>query len=452
MRIELPENTAKLITLLEAAGFCAFVVGGCVRDALLGRAPEDWDVCTNARPEQVIQALRGIPVLETGLQHGTVTAILDRKPFEITTFRLDGQYEDHRRPDSVIFTNDLTADLARRDFTVNAIALGVRGQEAGVRNQESGLIDPFNGQSDLDDKIIRCVGEPRMRFEEDALRILRALRFASTLGFAIEKNTAQALRELRGNLRFVARERVQAELTKLLCGTGARRILLEYRDIIFAVMPELRPMDGFDQRTPWHCHDIWGHTCAAVEAIPPEPHLRWAALLHDSGKPACFFYENGSGHFHGHPAVSESIARQILSDLKCSRKLMEAVAPLIRNHELRILESCQPKRLKRLLGQFGEEVLLDLLELTKADITAQAPEKLYRLQAYEPIKSEIMALSAARACVTRGQLAVNGNDLLRLGLRGPALGRALDRLLEEVLEGRLENTRDSLLDYIQKIC
>jgi len=435
--IKLPENAAKIISLLEAAGFCAFVVGGCVRDVLLGRSPGDWDICTDARPQEAIAALQDITVLETGLKHGTVTAIIDHKPIEITTFRLDGDYADHRRPDSVTFTEDLTADLSRRDFTVNAIAY----------HPDSGPIDPFNGQDDLQNKIIRCVGDPKKRFEEDALRILRALRFSATLGFAIEEGTTAALLELRESLRYVAAERVQAELIKLLCGMDARRVLLEYREIIFSLMPQLKPMDGFDQRTPWHCHDIWGHTCAAVEAIPPEPRLRWAALLHDSGKPSCFVYEKGSGHFHGHPAVSENIARDILGQLKCSRKLTEAVAILIGHHELRILEDCSAKRLKRLLGQFGEEILLDLLELARADVTAQAPEKLYRLEAYEPLREEIIRLAASRACVTRGQLAVNGNDLLQFGLNGPALGRVLDQLLEEVLEGRLENTRESLLDY-----
>ena len=439
--IELPENAANIITLLEAAGFCAFVVGGCVRDALLGRVPEDWDICTSARPREVIGALHGVTVLETGLQHGTVTAIIDHKPMEITTFRLDGDYADHRRPDSVTFTDDLTADLGRRDFTINAMAY----------HPKRGLIDPFKGEDDLRHKIIRCVGESKERFEEDALRILRALRFSATLGFSMEVNTANALLELRESLRYVAAERVQTELTKLLCGADARRVLLDYRKIIFTLMPQLKPMDGFDQRTPWHCHDIWGHTCAVVEAIPPESRLRWAALLHDSGKPPCFFYEKGSGHFHGHPAVSETIARDILSQLKCSKKLTESVATLIRHHELRILENCPSKRLKRLLGQFGEKTLLDLLELARADVSAQAPQKLYRLEAFEPLREEAKALAASRACVTRGQLAVNGNDLLALGLQDRALGRALDQLLEEVLEGGLENTRESLLDYAAKL-
>ena len=442
MKMELPPAPLFLITLLETAGHAAYAVGGCVRDALLGQAPGDWDLCTSAQPEQALAILKthGIKALETGLQHGTITAIIDHRPFEITSFRLDGAYSDHRRPDHVTFTDDITADLSRRDFTVNAMAY----------HPEHGLADPFHGENDLRNRLLRCVGAPSKRFGEDALRILRCLRFASTLGFAIEENTSKALFELKDTLRHVAKERIQVELTKLLCGTNARQILLEYREIIFAVLPALRPLSGFDQRTPWHCHDIWGHTCAAVEAVSPTPVLRWAALLHDCGKPPCFFLRDGAGHFHGHPEVSERMAREILHSLKCPKKLTERVALLIRHHELRLLEQPpKPAKLRRLLGELGPETLLDLLDLTRADVTAQAPEKLYRLEGYEPMRASILTLANENACVTRAQLAVNGKDLMALGLRGPALGRVLDLLLEEVLEGRVENTREALLRFAQ---
>jgi len=298
--------------------------------------------------------------------------------------------------------------------------------------------------------LLRCVGEPSQRFGEDALRILRCLRFASVLGFSIEENTSKALFDLKDSLRHVAAERIQSELTKLLCGQNARRILLDYREVIFAVLPQLRLLSGFDQRTPWHCHDIWGHTCAAVEAAPLSPALRWAALLHDCGKPPCFFVRDGVGHFHGHAQVSEGMAREILRELKCPKRLIERAAALIRHHELRLLEmSPKPAKLCRLLGEFGPETLLDLLDLTRADVTAQAPEKLYRLESYEPLRAQIVALAAENPCVTRGQLAVNGADLLPLGLQGPQLGDMLGRLLEEVLEGRLANEREALLRFAQ---
>jgi len=438
--LSIPPVPLRLITLLESAGHAALCVGGCVRDALLGHTPADWDLCTSAQPEQMLEVLKShdVTVHETGLQHGTVTAVVDRQPVEITTFRLDGGYTDHRRPDSVTFTDDLMADLSRRDFTVNAMAW----------NPAHGLADPFNGQGDLRAGLLRCVGEPSRRFGEDALRILRCLRFASVLGFDIEENTSNALLELKNSLRHVAAERIQSELTKLLCGQNVRNILLEYREVIFAVLPALRPMSGFDQRTPWHCYDIWGHTCAAVEAAPPFPILRWAALLHDCGKPSRFFLRDGVGHFHGHAEVSERMSREILTRLKCPKRLIEDVAALVRQHEMRLLElSPVPAKLRRLLGKFGPETLLDLLELTRADVTAQAPEKLFRLANYEPLRAQIISLAAENPCVTRKQLAVTGKDLLSLSLQGPQLGRMLDRLLEEVLEGRLTNEKDALLRF-----
>ena len=443
IKLDIPPAPLRLITLLESAGHAAFCVGGCVRDALLGQAPADWDLCTSALPEQAMEALRphGVRMLETGLRHGTVTAVIDHNPVEITTFRLDGDYADHRRPGSVTFTDDLAADLGRRDFTVNAMAW----------SPARGLADPFGGQADLRAGLLRCVGEPALRFGEDALRILRCLRFASVLGFAIEENTAAALFELKDTLRHIAAERVQSELTRLLCGQNARKILLEYQEVIFAVLPQLKPMSGFNQRTPWHCYDIWGHTCAAVEAAPPTPVLRWAALLHDCGKPPCFFMRGGTGHFHGHAEVSERLAREILTQLKCPKRLIERVALLIRHHELRLLEqSPTPAELRRLLGQFGPETLLDLLDLTRADVTAQAPEKRFRLAAYEPLRAQIISLAAEDSCVTRKQLAVNGKDLMELGLNGPQLGRMLERLLEEVLEGRLANQREALMEFAMR--
>ena len=439
----IPPAPLRLIALFEQAGHSAYVVGGCVRDALLGQTPGDWDLCTCAQPEQAGAVLRaaGVTVHETGLQHGTITAAIDRRPYEITTFRLDSGYSDHRRPDSVAFTDDLRADLSRRDFTVNAMAF----------HPEHGLIDPFGGQEDLRGGVIRCVGSPTRRFAEDALRMLRGLRFASTLGFAIERRTAEAIFDLREMILHVAAERIQVELTKLLCGQAARQILLEYREVVFTVLPWLRALDGFDQQTPWHCYDIWEHSCAAVEAVPPSPALRWAALLHDSGKPACFFMRDGSGHFHGHPQVSERIARDICNQLKFSRRMKERVLTLVANHELRLLEdSVKPARLRRLLGKFGEEVLLDLLELMRADACAQAPEKrAFRLENYAPTRQAVLALVEQNSCVTRKQLAVNGSDLIPLGLQGARLGQVLDDLLEHVLEGRLPNEREALLAWAQ---
>jgi len=438
----LPPEPAHLITLLEQAGFSAYAVGGCVRDILLGRTPGDWDLCSSATPEQARDVLQaaGVTVHETGLQHGTITAVLDCKPYEITSFRRDGSYSDYRRPDTVHFTQHLHEDLARRDFTINAMAF----------HPQQGIVDPFGGQVDLQARVIRCVGEPAQRFAEDALRILRALRFAATLGFAIEEKTAQAAHGLRENLLHIAHERVQVELTKLICGTHACEILLVHREILFTVLPELAPLSGFDQHTPWHCYDVYEHSCVAVENAPPEPALRWAALLHDVGKPACFFMRDGTGHAHGHPAVSAELALQVCERLKFSRKLTQQVHALVEHHELRLLEHDMPPaaRLRKLLGKFGGEMLLQLLELNRADVCAQHPEKRFRLANYEPIKQAIEQLIATQSCVTRAQLAVNGRDLMALGLADKQLGEAIDELLEQVIDGTLPNEKAALLHYI----
>jgi len=437
--LHMPTPVTHLITLLQDAGFLAYAVGGCVRDSLLGRTPSDWDLCTAATPQQARDVLQaaGIIVHETGLQHGTITAVVEHNAYEITSFRRDGAYTDYRRPDAVHFTQDLHEDLARRDFTINAMAF----------HPSEGLIDPFGGQADLRAGIIRCVGEPAQRFAEDTLRILRALRFAATLGFAIDEKTAQAAHDLHQNLSHIAHERVAVELTKLLCGSHACAVLLTHREVIFTVLPELAALNGFDQRTPWHCHDIYTHSCVAVANVPPEPALRWAALLHDTGKPACFFLRDGTGHFHGHPAVSADITREICARLRFSRKLAQQVHTLVEHHELRLLEEQLPPstRLRKLLGQHGGDTLLQLLALNRADVCAQHPSKLHRLQNYEPIQHEIEHLIAEQSCVTRKQLAVRGTDLLALGLHDQQIGQALNELLQQVINGSLPNEREALL-------
>ncbi|MDR3314544.1 MAG: HD domain-containing protein [Oscillospiraceae bacterium] len=440
MNITLPPYAQTVITLLESAGFCAVAVGGCVRDSLLGREPLDWDIATSARPEEVMLALHGLRVLTTGLRHGTVTALVEGDAVEVTSFRLEGAYSDHRRPDSVAFTADLHADLNRRDFTVNAMAW----------HPVRGLCDPFGGAQDLAEKRLRCVGLPEQRLEEDALRILRALRFCAVLGFSMEEATAQAVLRHREQLRFVAAERLRVELLKLLCGDDARRVLRDFRRVIFVLLPQLQPMEDFAQHNPWHCYDVWQHTCAAVEAAPPAPALRLAALLHDCGKPECFCLDaDGVGHFHGHAAASERMARGILTQLRCSRRFTEQVAQLVRLHELRLSETPpgqkRTARLRRLLGELGETTLLELIWLAKADAAAQAPQGLWRLEDCDALAAEVRTLAAEGTCVTRKQLAVNGNDLAALGLQGPALGKALQGLLEDVLEGRAPNERAALL-------
>ena len=436
IQITPPAPVQTALDLLCAAGFEAFVVGGCVRDALRGAEPHDWDCTTNAKPDQICACFRDFHVIETGLQHGTVTVVIEHMPIEITTYRIDGVYADHRRPDSVSFTDSLTDDLARRDFTVNAMAF----------HPERGLIDPFHGADDLRAGIIRCVGNPRDRFNEDGLRILRAMRFASVLDIRIEPETAAAVHDQKDLLHHISAERIDTELTKLLCGTGAERILTEFADVLFTVLPELEPMYGFDQKNPHHDYDVYTHTLKAVAACPPEPVLRWAALLHDTGKPHTFTLDERGGHFYGHAVVSAEIAKRALKAMKCDRKRYDRVLLLVERHDT-VMNGTE-KQLKRIVRQIGEEAAEQLLLLHKADVTAQAAcHRAERIAESDRLLGLLAELRAADACMSLKQLAVTGGDLLALGMpQGKAIGEMLNRLLECVMEGSLPNEKAALLE------
>ena len=324
MTMDMPKNVDTAINLLQSAGFEAYAVGVCVRDSLLGKTPNDWDITTSAKPEDMKSVFADFHCIDTGIKHGTVTVVIDGEPLEITTFRLDGEYEDNRHPKSVTFTSDLGADLGRRDFTVNAMAY----------SKKTGTVDLFGGQNDLKNKIIRCVGDPDRRFNEDALRILRALRFASALDFEIEEKTAQSLLKNRALLENISEERIAKELLKLVCGKGAKRILTDFAPVLFEILPELQPMYKNSHDNPHHCYDIYEHTLIAVESIDPEPTLRFAMLLHDCGKPAVKkFDENGVAHFYGHQRISAEISAQILARLKVSNKFRDEILFLVSNHD-----------------------------------------------------------------------------------------------------------------------
>lgn len=324
MTMDMPKNVDIAINLLQSAGFEAYAVGGCVRDSLLGKTPNDWDITTSAKPENMKSVFADFHCIDTGIKHGTVTVVIDGEPLEITTFRLDGEYEDNRHPKSVTFTSDLGADLGRRDFTVNAMAY----------SKMTGTVDLFGGQNDLKNGIIRCVGDPDRRFNEDALRILRALRFASALDFEIEEKTAQSLLKNRALLGNISEERIAKELLKLVCGKGAKRILTDFAPVLFEILPELQPMYKNSHDNPHHCYDIYEHTLIAVESIDPEPTLRFAMLLHDCGKPAVKkFDENGVAHFYGHQRISVEISAQILARLKVSNKFRDEILFLVSNHD-----------------------------------------------------------------------------------------------------------------------
>ena len=431
--MRLPEHAARAVARLEAAGFETWAVGGCVRDSLRGAAPHDWDLCTAARPEEMQAVFAGARVLETGLKHGTLTLLTDGEPLEITTFRADGAYSDGRHPDGVRFVRRIEADLARRDFTVGAMAW----------HPQRGLCDPFGGQKDLQNGVLRAVGDPNARFQEDALRILRAVRFASKLGFTVEPETAAAMRRQAARLDCVAAERVREELTGALCGRFARRALMEFADVIGTVLPELEPMFGCAQQNPHHLYDVWEHSARAVEQVPNIPALRWSMLLHDCGKPACKTVdENGVGHFYGHPKVSREIAERILRRLRFSGEDTARILLLVEQHDRPLGDT--DKLVRRRLSQIGEARFRDLLAIKKGDAVGQGthPEDVAWLHGMEQCLNDVLA---AESCFSLRQLAVDGNDIKALGLSGPAVGEMLHALLGAVIDGQADNTREALI-------
>ncbi len=434
----MPEHVVRVLSRLEAAGFEAWCVGGAVRDALLGREPGDWDVTTSARPEQVL-SLFAPGALPTGLQHGTVTVKTEEGGVEVTTFRRDGAYSDSRRPDHVAFTGSLDEDLARRDFTVNAVALDLRGR----------LADPFGGRADLERGILRAVGEPERRFGEDALRVLRGLRFAARLGFEVEPGTAGALRRCAPLLARIAPERVREELTGMLCGEGVERVLLDYPDVLGAVLPEILPCVGFDQRSVYHCWDVWTHTAKAAAAAPALPVLRWTLLLHDLGKPGTFTLDGeGRGHFYGHWRRSVELAEGILTRLRFDNRSRQTILTLVERHDCELPLSARSVR--RNLARYGEETLRLLLAVKRADNLAQAEAYRDRQTLLRQWEDLLALVLEEGGCFSLRQLAVKGGDLLALGLEGPAVGAALGELLELVMDEQLPNDRGMLLEYVKE--
>lgn len=442
MTMDMPKNIDIAINLLQSAGFEAYAVGGCVRDSLLGKTPNDWDITTSAKPEDMKSVFADFHCIDTGIKHGTVTVVIDGEPLEITTFRLDGEYEDNRHPKSVTFTSDLGADLGRRDFTVNAMAY----------SKMTGTVDLFGGQNDLKNKIIRCVGDPDRRFNEDALRILRALRFASALDFEIEEKTAQSLLKNRALLGNISEERIAKELLKLVCGKGAKRILTDFAPVLFEILPELQPMYKNSHDNPHHCYDIYEHTLIAVESIDPEPTLRFAMLLHDCGKPAVKkFDENGVAHFYGHQRISAEISAQILARLKVSNKFRDEILFLVSNHDRWELYE-NTEKMPRYLSKFGLDGVLNLLKVMRADVLAQSPEYRYRLDQIADAEETAKNLAAQKPCLSLSELQINGRTLMDIGIpQGRKLGAVLAQLLDEVIDGVTKNTQEALTTRAREI-
>ena len=442
MTMDMPKNVDTAINLLQLAGFEAYAVGGCVRDSLLGKTPNDWDITTSAKPEDMKSVFADFHCIDTGIKHGTVTVVIDGEPLEITTFRLDGEYEDNRHPKSVTFTSNLGADLGRRDFTVNAMAY----------SKKTGTVDLFGGQNDLKNGIIRCVGDPDRRFKEDALRILRALRFASALDFEIEEKTAQSLLKNRALLGNISEERIAKELLKLVCGKGAKRILTDFAPVLFEILPELQPMYKNSHDNPHHCYDIYEHTLIAVESIDPEPTLRFAMLLHDCGKPAVKkFDENGVAHFYGHQRISAEISAQILARLKVSNKFRDEILFLVSNHDRWELYE-NTEKMPRYLSKFGLDGVLKLLKVMRADVLAQSPEYRYRLDKIADAEEIAKNLAAQKPCLSLRELQINGRTLMDIGIpQGRKLGAVLAQLLDEVIDGVTKNTQEALTTRAREI-
>lgn len=427
-----------VVNRLNQAGFRTVLVGGCVRDSLLSIPLHDYDIATAALPQQVLELCADLRCVETGLKHGTVTVLSDGLPLEVTTFRKEGDYTDHRRPDKVTFTDDLSQDLARRDFTINAMAWG-----------EEGLVDLFGGRSDLEHRLIRCVGEPDRRFSEDALRPLRGLRLAAQLDFSLEEHTADALRRHVPELRYVAWERITAEFLRLLCSPAAPRVLLEFPEAVVQILPELAPSVGFDQRNPHHCYDVYTHSVKTLANVPPNPALRLAALLHDVGKPPAFTLdEEGIGHFYGHPKISAMLSEKALGRLRLDKATQERTLTLIARHDLPV----EPTRrwVGRWLSRLGEESFFELMALKRADGLACALPGGEREQIRRQAEQLARDMIAEQACFTMKDLAVNGHDALQAGLRGPEIGQALRSLLDQVAQGELPNQRDVLLFQLKQ--
>lgn len=442
MTMDMPKNVDTAINLLQSAGFEAYAVGGCVRDSLLGKTPNDWDITTSAKPENMKSVFADFHCINTGIKHGTVTVVIDGEPLEITTFRLDGEYEDNRHPKSVTFTSNLGADLGRRDFTVNAMAY----------SKKTGTVDLFGGQNDLKNKIIRCVGDPDRRFNEDALRILRALRFASALDFEIEEKTAQSLLKNCALLENISEERIAKELLKLVCGKGAKRILTDFAPVLFEILPELQPMYKNSHDNPHHCYDIYEHTLIAVESIDPDPTLRFAMLLHDCGKPAVKkFDENGVAHFYGHQRISAEISAQILARLKVSNKFRDEILFLVSNHDRWELYE-NTEKMPRYLSKFGLDGVLNLLKVMRADVLAQSPEYRYRLDQIADAEEIAKNLAAQKPCLSLSELQINGRTLMDIGIpQGRKLGAVLAQLLDEVIDGVTKNTQEALTTRAREI-
>lgn len=441
MTIQLPEDVKKIIEIIEKAGYEAYAVGGCVRDSLLLRNPNDWDITTSAKPEKVKELFK--KTIDTGIEHGTVTVMMHHVGYEVTTYRIDGEYEDARHPKNVTFTSNLIEDLKRRDFTINAMAY----------NDRSGIVDAFDGISDLEKGIIRAVGNPRERFDEDALRMMRAVRFSAQLGYSIEEDTKKAIQELSINLQKISAERIQVELVKLVSSDHPEKMRDLYETGITAViLPEFDKAMVTAQNNPHHCYTVGEHIIQSMAASDADKNIRLAMLYHDIGKPACLTTdEKGIDHFYGHPKVSGQICKASLRKLKFDNDTIHTVVQLVTHHDYRILP--EKKYVRRAMNRIGKDIFPLLLKVKQADLHAQST---YQREEKQEKLDEICALYKEiiqeNECVDLKGLAVTGSDLIAWGMKpGRELGEMLSQLLAIVIDDPGENQKEALKEIFLEL-
>lgn len=443
MQITLPNNVELILNTLNSNDYEAFIVGGCVRDSLLGLEPQDWDITTDALPNEIMDCFSQYKLLTAGIKHGTVGVIIDKTVYEITTYRIDGEYTDNRHPETVTFSNKLEYDLARRDFTVNAMAY----------NHNVGVVDIFGGMKDLEYKAIRCVGNANERFQEDALRILRALRFASTYDFTIEIETSEAIINNRLLLNNISEERIATEFNKLICGKSAQYILNRYRRVISVFIPEIEVMFHYDQNNPHHNRTLWKHTTNSIYRIEPDLLLRLTMFFHDIGKPLSqkIDEKDGYSHYIGHNKFSVAIAESVMKRLKYSNELIDAVKTLILFHDVQLSDN--KKQIKRLMSKIGKNNLELLLKVQFADVMAQSNyKKEEKLNNLTLAKETFQQIIEDNECFTLKDLAINGHDLLHLGIiKGELIGFTLNKLLISVIDNELENDKEVLITEAKKL-
>lgn len=440
LNIKIPEEPNWIVNKLISSGYESYVVGGCVRDSILRKTPKDWDICTNASPSEIKCVFSGSKIVDTGLKHGTITIVLDSDACEVTTYRIDGKYSDGRHPDNVEFTNILKEDLSRRDLTINSMAY----------NNNAGLIDYFGGESDLATGTIKCVGNPNDRFNEDALRILRAIRFASVLGFNIEASTSNSIFGNYKLLSAVSSERISSEFSKWICGDFSAKTLREYQDIVCYIIPEISSMIGFQQNNPYHDYDVWEHTLHALENSTGELGVRLAILFHDIGKPKSYVCVDGIGHFYGHALYSKEIVEEVLKRMKFDNKTIDNVSLLVYNHDVEITDTT--RSVKKVLNKVGC-LFEKLMEVKYADTLGQSKMAIdEKLKTFDSIRIIYQTIMEQNSCFRLKDLAINGKDLLLAGYsEGKQVGNVLNSLLELVIDGTVKNDRQELLDAIKDL-